>query len=174
MTAPVKDPHRLVVRGDRDLFELKVNPEFPARGRGVFSKFSFARGDFITEYTGCVITKQWAKGLEKKGGTSHFITIDQHHVIVGWTSNDIEDGYGIGSLFNDPRHSADRPNVALEKIEINAGVGKRLPHGRSSWDAEPPPGVCSGQLPREALAMSSSLTTAINTGMFISRRLRLA
>ena len=126
MTAPVKDPHRLVVRGDRDLFELKVNPEFPARGRGVFSKFSFARGDFITEYTGCVITKQWAKGLEKKGGTSHFITIDQHHVIVGWTSNDIEDGYGIGSLFNDPRHSADRPNVALEKIEINAGVGKRL------------------------------------------------
>lgn len=121
-----KDKFRLLLVNDTDFFERKVNPKHPERGEGLFSRFHFKKGDYLFEYHGVTITDEASKEWKSSGRCSHFITIDQHHVIVGWNSSDIETGCGVASLCNDPFGSEEVSNVVCVKVEVDTGVGKVL------------------------------------------------
>lgn len=100
---------RLILAHDHDLpLEIITNP---GKGRGVFSKDQYEKGDFVVEYAGDLITVQEAKKREldyekdpTKGSYMLYFSKDSKTYCIDATS---ESGR-LGRLIN---HSRKKPNL---------------------------------------------------------------
>lgn len=100
---------RLILAHDQDLpLEIRT---IPGKGRGVFSKEGYEKGDFVVEYSGDLLTAQEAKKRENdylkdptKGSYMLYFTKDSKTYCIDATS---ESGR-LGRLIN---HSKMKPNL---------------------------------------------------------------
>ncbi|KAJ8017737.1 Histone-lysine N-methyltransferase set-1 [Holothuria leucospilota] len=101
---------------DRDGFYMK---EIPPKGRGVFAKVSFTKGEFLLQYAGKLIPGDEGDKLEEEesSGFRFFITFKGKDYCIDATEEP-EEGPSLGRLVN---HGEKKEvNVKLSVIDVDS------------------------------------------------------